>query len=71
MIDIHLLVEESYIEELMMLLPKDKVKVVEKNFEENKILLQESLESYANGSTPFKGYNESVKDLNVWLEGKK
>lgn len=70
MINIHLLVDESYIEELMLLLPKDKVRVVEKNFEENQVLLQDSLEAYRTGVGSFIPCKESIEQINTWLEEK-
>ena len=71
MINIHLLVEEDYIEELMMALPKDKVKIVEKNFEENKILLQSTFSQYNEKESCLISYEESIKNLDNWLEEKK
>lgn len=71
MINIHLLVDEDYIEELMMTLPKDKVRVVEKDFEENKLLLKNVFDECSQGSPKLTSYKDSVEIMNTWLEEKK
>lgn len=67
MIAIHLLVEEDYIEELMQNLPKDKVKIVEENFKENKVLLENSLDDALENENDLTPYNETIKNINDWL----
>ena len=71
MITIHLMVEEDYIEEMMNMLPKDKVVVIEENFKENCTLLSEVKENYHNSSEDFLSYYESMKSIDIWLEEKK
>lgn len=70
MIKIHLLIEEEYIQEFMQNLPKDKVKVIEEDFEQNKTLLQNELEQYKDSTSKYLTYNESMKNLSTWLSGK-
>jgi hypothetical protein len=67
-ISIHLKVDESYIEQLMMMLPKESVRVVEKDFDENQILLQEELAKYKESPTSFIEYTESMKNIDKFLE---
>ena len=70
MITINLLVEEDYIETLMDELPKDKVIVIEKEFEQNRELLALQLENYENKSTELISYFDSMKELSIWLKAK-
>ncbi|MCD6172433.1 MAG: hypothetical protein J7J96_01425 [Sulfurimonas sp.] len=63
-ITIHLQVEDDYIEELMSILPKDKVIVIEEDFKENKKLLENELKNYRDKPASFISYNESIKRLN-------
>ena len=70
MINIHLLVDENYIEEWMMNLPQDKVKVVEKEFEENKALLADTLKDYQEENENFLSYQKSIIEIKSWLEEK-
>ena len=67
---IHLLVEDDYIQTLMQMLPRDKVTVIEENFEENKILLQDSLQNYRDAKDSFVPYQDSIEELNSWLSTK-
>ena len=68
---IHLQVEDDFIEELMGMLPSDKVTVVEENFRENRDLLQEALQHYRNGKADFIPYYESMTQLDSWLQERK
>jgi hypothetical protein len=67
---LHLLIEDDYIEEFVSSLPRDKVTIVEKEFNENKKLLQDELEKYNNEDVEIKPYHESMQDLNIWLKEK-
>jgi len=68
---IHLQVEDDFIEELMGLLPRDKVIVVEENFKENRDLLQEALQQYKDDKAAFMPYYESMTQLDSWLQDRK
>ena len=65
---VHLLVEDIYLEAFMDSLPKDKVVVIEKDFEKNQELMQDTLEKYENNSSNFTAYYESMKNLSTWLK---
>jgi len=67
-ISIHLKVDESYIETLMMMLPKEHVRVVEKDFDENQLLLQEELAKYKESPTSFIEYTDSMKNMDRYIE---
>jgi len=67
---LHLLIEDDYIEEFVSSLPRDKVTIVEKEFDENKKLLQDELEKYNNEDIETKPYHESMQNLNIWLKEK-
>lgn len=70
MIKINLLIEEDYIETFMNSLPKDKVKVIEENFEDNKEKLQKAFENYTKMPESCFELNESMKNINQWLKTK-
>ena len=67
---LHLLVKDEFIEEFVKSLPKEKVIVVEKEFKENKKLFQDELNKYNNDKLMTIPYQESAKELNLWLKGK-
>ena len=67
-IELHLLVDEEYIESFVALLPKDKVRVVEKNFSENRVLLDNVLKEYKNSTKNFIEYKDSMNDISSWLK---
>ena len=68
---IHLQVEDDYIEELLGMFPRDKVIVVEENFNENRDLLQEALHHYRDDKADFIPYYESMTQLDSWLQERK
>ena len=68
MITIHLLVEEDYIEDFITTLPRDKVIVIEENFESNKKMLQNVVEDYKADKKEFVPYYDSMRGLTTWLE---
>ena len=68
---IHLQVEDDFIEELMGILPRDKVIVVEENFKENRDLLQVELQHYRDDKADFIPYYESMTQLDNWLQERK
>lgn len=70
MIKIRLMIEEEFIEEFMNSLPKDKVKVIEENFEENQVVLQETLDNYEIDNSSFAPLNETMNNLSQWLNEK-
>nr|WP_321268709.1 hypothetical protein [uncultured Sulfurimonas sp.] len=67
MTKISLLIDNEYIESFMQTIPKDKVIVIEEDFQENKQKLQTVLQEYKNGEKNFVSYYESMKDVNNWL----
>jgi len=62
-ISIHLKVDESYIETLMMMLPKEHVRVVEKEFDENQLLFQQEFDNYKENPQEFIEYTDSMKNM--------
>jgi len=68
---IHLQVEDDYVEELMGMLSKDKVVVVEENFRDNRDLLQEALQHYRDDKSDFIPYYESMTELDSWIQERK
>ena len=57
-ISIHLKVDESYIETLMMILPKEYVHVVEKEFDKNQLLLEQEFKNYKKNPQEFITYTD-------------
>ncbi len=49
---------------------KDKVKITEKEFLENKKLLERELENYRQNSSDLLPYSDSMKELSKWLKSK-
>lgn len=68
---IHLQVDDDFIEELMGMLPQDKVIVVEENFKENSDLLRGALRQYRDDKADFTPYYESMTQLDSWLQERK
>ena len=55
---------------LMQMLPRDKVTVIEENFEKNKTLLKETLQNYVDATENFMPYQDSMQELSSWLSTK-
>jgi L-cysteine desulfidase len=70
MINLHMLVDESYIEEFVRSLPADKVRIVEENFKLNRALLEEEFSKYTLKPETFFSYSESAKNTKDWLENR-
>ncbi len=70
MTTIHLLIDDDYVEEFMRELPKDKITVIEEDFKENIIKLQDSLDNYQNHKSESIPFYESMKNMNSWLKEK-
>jgi len=63
-------VEDDFVEELIKMLPTDKVIILNDNFKENKDVLQESLKEYKDNAEGFIPYYESMTYLDNWLQEK-
>ena len=70
MTTIHLLIEDDYVETFMDALPKDKITVIEEDFKKNQEKLQKVLDSYENHNSSFTPYNDSMKNLSIWIKEK-
>ncbi len=68
MITLHLLVEDDYIQTFVESFQKDKVIIIEKEFEENKKLIQAQLQVYKDNISKFSSYSESMININNWLK---
>ncbi len=67
---LHLLVEDEYIESFVNSLEKDKVIIIESNFEQNKEKLNDVLVSYTEKTSDFIPYGEVMKEIGSWLKEK-
>ena len=65
---IHLQIEDDYIKEFFDVISKDKVIIIEKDFDENKILLANELEKYQNNKDSFIVYSESLTNIDNYLK---
>ena len=70
MTKIHLLIDDDYVDTFMTTLPKDHVRIIEENFEENKILLQQEFDKYIHNNGKFTPHYENMKVINNWLNKK-
>jgi len=61
-------VNDDYYDELLTLLPKNKVSVVDDNFLRHQKLLQYELDSYLNEETAYTLYKSSIDKTNKWIE---
>ena len=65
---IHLLVDDDYVDEFVNNLPKEKVLVIENDFEENQTLLEKEFKSCRDGESVLTPYNQSMKELSSWIK---
>ncbi len=70
MTTIHLLIEDDFVEEFMSGLPKDKITVIEEDFQENKKLLHDEMQDYNSDMTIVSSYSKSMIEMNNWLKEK-
>jgi beta-mannanase len=63
-----MLVDEEYIEEFMKNLPKDKVVIIEENFEENKALLHDAFESFKQNTDIAIPFAQTMKNVDEWFQ---
>ncbi len=60
---VHLLVDDEYIQSFIDTLDREKIKIVEKDFEKNKKLFEEVFQSYINSDIDFFPYYHGVRDI--------
>ena len=65
---IHLQIEDDYIKEFFDVISKDKVRIIEKDFDENRALLVNELEKYQNNKDSFIVYSESLTNIDNYLK---
>jgi c-di-AMP phosphodiesterase-like protein len=68
MTKITLLIKDDYIDSFMQELPRDKVVVVEEDFNENIEKLTNVLKEYNSDRSEFISYYDSMKNIKNWLE---
>jgi len=67
---LNLLIDDDFIEEFVKSLPRDKVVIVEKEFQENRVKLQKEFDNYKQNKNQIKSYQQSKKELDKWLKQK-
>jgi hypothetical protein len=66
---LHLLVDDTIVEDFVSNLDKEKIRVVEVDFESNKTLLAQSYNKYIEDKdTQLIPYSQSMKDIGIWLK---
>lgn len=65
---VQLRVQDEFVEELLEMLPKDKVKVVDQKFLTDQNRLHEELNTFLTTDTEFFPYYEEMKTINNWIE---
>ena len=70
MTTVHLLIDDDYVEAFMNSLPGDKIRVIEEEFKSNQLLLENELQNYSEDKSNVTPYNESMKELSLWLTEK-
>jgi len=68
MTKITLLIKDDYIDSFMQELPRDKVIVIEEDFNENIEKLTNVLKEYNSDRSEFISYYDSMKNIKNWLE---
>jgi len=68
---IQLLIEDDYIEEFMASLPKDKVSVIELDFQANEKKLHKVVQDYRESKEDFIPYFKSMKNISSWFNAKR
>ena len=67
---VNLLIEDDYIETFINELHKEKVIIIEKDFEKNRVLLENELLKYKQNANELVPYFDSMKELSKWLKAK-
>ena len=65
---LQLRVHDEFVDELLEMLPKDKVKVVDQKFLDNQNRLHEELDAVLQKETELVLYYEEMKTINSWIE---
>lgn len=65
---VHLQVQDDFLEDLLSMLPKDKVRVLDQNFLDTQKKFQEELENFKNKQDNFPPYHEDMKEMDNWLK---
>lgn len=68
---IQIQVKDSYFEKflnLLQALPQDEIKIIDKQFEDDKKMLHKVLDDYKSGKDEFVPYEEGMKEMDAWLD---
>ena len=65
---IQLRVQDEFVDELLQMLPHDKVKVIDQDFLDNQNRLHNELESFLNTTSVFTPYHEGMKEMDNWIK---
>lgn len=68
---VQLLVDDDFVEEFMNSLPKDKVSIIELDFQANQDKLKKALQEYQDDSDSFVPYFKSMKNISAWFNEKR
>ena len=65
---IEILVEDEFYDELLQMLRKDKITLIDEFYFQKKFELKSELDDYLAQSKPYRLYTESIDESNSWLE---
>ncbi len=69
--NIHIQVNDGYFEKFLNLLdalPKNEIKIIDKEFQNNQKMLQKVLEDYKSGREKVIPYDEGMDEIDSWLD---
>ena len=65
---IELLVEDDFYDELLQILPKGKVTILDQTFADNQKKFRQELDNFYNAETGFTSYFENMKEIDTWIK---
>ena len=67
---VELKIDDGFYDELVQMLPKNRVSIVDENFLNHQKILKDELENYKNANISFTLYQSSIEKTNSWVERK-
>ncbi len=66
--NIELLVDDDFYEELLKMLPKDKVTLLDQTFIDNRKKFHDELNNFKNDEAGYTSYYETMKEMDNWIK---
>jgi len=67
---VELKIDNDYYDELVQMLPKNRVSIVDESFLNHQKILKDELANYKNENISFTLYQSSIEKTNSWVERK-